>query len=262
MNDDEVIDQIPLSEIKVVREMIVEEDTSKVETKDMELMIETSPDGYNSGRTYYLQAETKVSRQEFINKISQYSASAYEKTHAQSAWSRTQRRVLKVYQSSAFQKFVAFLIVSVGHICYLLPNHTNLRYLLTRILQNFIICVLDAQYKQDSSEQFDRFVIFINYILTVIFAFELAINVCANWMKRFIRNGWNWLGVFIVMMSLLDFGPFDNPLWLVRLMRAFRVVRLFGRVSMLTKMISAITASLFPMLNAFVILFIVLSICE
>ena len=130
------------------------------------------------------------------------------------------------------------------------------------MVQNFIICVLDAQYKQDGYQSFDDFVRIVNYILTIIFAVELAINFCANWMHRFIYNGWNWLDVLIVMMSLLDFGPFDNPLWLVRSMRAFRVVRLFGRVGMLTKMISAITASLFPMLNAFVILFIVLSICE
>jgi hypothetical protein len=63
-------------------------------------------------------------------------------------------------------------------------------------------------------------------------------------------------------MSFVDFGPFDIPDWLVRLIRAFRIVRLFGRVHELTKMFSAITASLFPMLNAFVILIIVLSICE
>jgi voltage-gated sodium channel len=102
----------------------------------------------------------------------------------------------------------------------------------------------------------------INLIFTVVFALELAVNMFANWMYTFIQSGWNWLDLFIVTMSLLDFGPFNNPLWLVRLMRAFRVVRLFGRVKELTKMISAITASLFPMMNAFVILIIVLSICE
>ena len=99
-------------------------------------------------------------------------------------------------------------------------------------------------------------------VFNVVFAFELAINMFANWMYKFIRSGWNWFDLFIVLMSLLDFGPFDNPLWLVRLMRAFRVVRLFGRVNELTKMISAITASLFPMLNAFVVLLVVVSICE
>ena len=121
---------------------------------------------------------------------------------------------------------------------------------------------MDAQYKQANSKRFNDFVLLINLIFTVVFAFELAINMFANWMYTFIRSGWNWFDLFIVIMSLLDFGPLDNPLWLVRLMRAFRVVRLFGRVHELTKMISAITASLFPMMNAFVILIIVLSICE
>jgi hypothetical protein len=121
---------------------------------------------------------------------------------------------------------------------------------------------MDAQYKQQNSKRFDDFVTYINLLFTGIFAIELGINMFANWMHQFIRSGWNWFDLFIVLMSLLDFGPFDNPFWLVRLMRAFRVVRLFGRVHELTKMISAITASLFPMLNAFVILLVVLSICE
>ena len=114
MNEDVVIDEIPLSEIKIVKGMVVEDDTGKVETKEMELMVETSPDGYNSGRTYYLQAETKESRQDIIRKISQYSASACEKANSQSALSQAQLRVLKVYRSSLFQKIAAFLIASVS----------------------------------------------------------------------------------------------------------------------------------------------------
>jgi exonuclease VII small subunit len=117
MNNDVIIDQIPLSEIKVVKEMIFEADSSKVETKEMELMIETSLDGYNSGRTYYLQAETTALRQDIIKKISQYSTKAYEKAHAQSTLRRAQLRVRKVYQSLLFQRFTAFLIVSVGYMC-------------------------------------------------------------------------------------------------------------------------------------------------
>jgi voltage-gated sodium channel len=116
--------------------------------------------------------------------------------------------------------------------------------------------VLDAQFK------FDDFVLVLNMIFNIVFAIELGINIFANWMYNFIRSGWNWFDLFIVTMSLLDFGPLDIPLWLVRLMRAFRVVRLFGRVQELKKMTSAITASMFPMMNAFVILLIVLSICE
>ena len=128
--------------------------------------------------------------------------------------------------------------------------------------QNFAVCVLDAQYKKDGTNVFDRLVNIINFAFTGIFAIELGINMFANWLRKFMRSGWNWLDLFVVMMSLLDFGPFDIPDWVVRLMRAFRIVRLFGRVHELTKMFSAITASLFPMMNAFVILIIVLSICE
>ena len=128
-------------------------------------------------------------------------------------------------------------------------------------MQNFIVCVLDAQYKHKNSETFDSMVLLINYVFSAIFAVELAINLFANWLDTFVRNGWNWLDVFIVLMSLFDFGPLSVPDWMVRLMRAVRVVRLFGRVRQLTKMISAITASLFPMMNAFVILIVVLSIC-
>ncbi len=101
-----------------------------------------------------------------------------------------------------------------------------------------------------------------NYAFTGIFAIELGVNMFANLPHKFVRSGWNWLDLFVVAMSIVDFGPFDIPAWLVRLMRAFRIVRLFGRVHELTKMFSAITASLFPMMNAFVIMIIVLSICE
>ena len=128
-------------------------------------------------------------------------------------------------------------------------------------LQNFTVCMLDAQYKYNNSETFDDLIRRINYVFSAIFAVELAINLFANWLTAFVRNGWNWLDVFIVLMSLIDFGPLSIPDWLVRLMRAVRVVRLFGRVQQLNNMISAITASLFPMMNAFIVLNIVLSIC-
>ncbi len=47
----------------------------------------------------------------------------------------------------------------------------------------------------------------------------------------------------------------------MQLMRALRVIRLFGRIRALKKMATAVTASIFPMMNAFVILLIVVSIC-
>jgi hypothetical protein len=129
------------------------------------------------------------------------------------------------------------------------------------LLQNFLVCVLDAQYKDDSTPQFREFIVHVNILFTAIFALEMVIKLLAISPSKYFRSGWNWLDFALVALSLIDYGPFDFPNWLIRLLRALRIVRLFGRVKELTKMFSAITASLFPMMNAFIILVIVLSIC-
>jgi hypothetical protein len=63
-------------------------------------------------------------------------------------------------------------------------------------------------------------------------------------------------------MSILDMVLSSVPSWLVRLMRALRVIRLFGRVKELRKMVTAVSASIFAMANAFFILVVVLCICR
>ncbi len=145
----------------------------------------------------------------------------------------------------------------------------RVEWLLTiNLLQNFLTCIMDAQYKHIMvSESGDRNSLGVsldnlNIFFTIIFAFELLLNIFANWFHRFARNGWSILDTIIVILSMLDFGSLDLPDWLARLLRAFRIVRLFGRVKELRKMFSAISSSIFPMMNAFVILVIVLSVCE
>ena len=70
----------------------------------------------------------------------------------------------------------------------------------------------------------------VNSLFTFAFATELLFNIFANFSKRFFRNGWNWFDVIIVLVSLAGQGLSSFPDWLVKLMRAFRVIRLFGRV--------------------------------
>jgi hypothetical protein len=112
-NDDIVIDQIPLSEISRVKEMEADDKETGDEKDENRLMIETHPEGYNSGRTYYLQAESKASCQDIIKKLLKYSTAAYERAHAQSVFRQAQLRVLKVYRSKVFQRLVALLIIMV-----------------------------------------------------------------------------------------------------------------------------------------------------
>ena len=136
------------------------------------------------------------------------------------------------------------------------------------IHQNFVASILDAQYADwlvnddGSLTNLGTVDKMINMLFTFSFTVELILNIFANWFKRFKSNGWNWFDVIIVGISLIDFGIANIPDWLVKLMRAFRVIRLFGRVKELKTMITAVTASIVPMMHAFVILLIVLGICE
>ena len=113
IDDDIVIDQIPLAEINQVKEMNAADKASDEAKDENQMMIETDPEGYNSGRTYYLQAGSKDVCQHIIKTLWQCRTRAYEKAHAQSVFSQAQLKALRVYRSTVFQRFVAFLIVSV-----------------------------------------------------------------------------------------------------------------------------------------------------
>ena len=133
--------------------------------------------------------------------------------------------------------------------------------------QNFATSILDAQFASlltDSTGALTQIGVVdnrINMFFTYAFTFELLFNAFANWRRLFLNNGWNWLDFVIVSISLIDQALTSIPDWLVKLMRAFRVIRLFGRVKALKTMITAVTASIVPMMNAFVILIILLCIC-
>ena len=62
--------------------------------------------------------------------------------------------------------------------------------------QNFIVCIFDAQFQhklgQDGSLTYmgvlDEK---LNKIFTAVFFVELIINAYANWLRRFVSNGWS-----------------------------------------------------------------------
>ena len=113
LNEDTVIDQIPLAEIQLVREMNIVDEDDKEAKQSCDLMIETNPEGYNSGRTYYLQANSRASCQETVRILSKYCTAANEKAHARTVLAQAQRKVDRVYQSALIQGFFAVLIIAV-----------------------------------------------------------------------------------------------------------------------------------------------------
>ena len=127
---------------------------------------------------------------------------------------------------------------------------------------NFGLNIVEAQYTllpntDPTSILFSNF----DLIFTVLFTVELVVNLFSNLVKAFIRDPWNFFDLTVVAVSLLSLGMTDMPAaGPMRLLRCFRVFRLFKRVKALRQLIVALGSSIPPMLNAFALVCLIISI--
>lgn len=149
-----------------------------------------------------------------------------------------QEPVAAFYTSKRVQVFIAGLIVS-----------------------NFGVSCTSKQLDPDSIK-YPAVWSFSENFFNIVFAMELAINMFGFWMRPFFRSAWNIFDFVVVMIGVLDLvrAPLPGPLKLVRMLRAFRVFRLFGRVESLKKIIVMIHRALPGVASAFMLNFIVLCI--
>jgi hypothetical protein len=77
------------------------------------LQLKTIPDGFNSGRTYYLQAASDEQCYDVCESLSRLARRAREDDAATSCIRLAQERVAAVYESTPFQAAVALLIITV-----------------------------------------------------------------------------------------------------------------------------------------------------
>ena len=134
--------------------------------------------------------------------------------------------------------------------------------------QNFAITAAEAQLASSlvSSDggptavgaQLER----VDMFFTLLFTAELVVNAYAHWLRPFLADGWNGFDVLVIGLSLAALGPVPLPANAIRTLRAFRVVRLFGRMGGLRDIVASLSAALAPVLNAFLILFFVTAVCE
>ena len=102
----------------------------------------------------------------------------------------------------------------------------------------------------------------LNLSFTAIFTIELMINILAHWFWPFVTDVWSQVDVFVVVMSIVPLLVPAQNTGIVRILRAFRILRLFRRVPSLRKIITALTMALLPVLNVFCILFLLMGICK
>ena len=77
--------------------------------------IRTAPGGFNSGRVYYLQAESKEERDGIMEKLCKLISNAKTKAKGTSRFIRSQEISRGIYESPAFQTVSALLIIVVRH---------------------------------------------------------------------------------------------------------------------------------------------------
>ena len=220
------------------------------------LQIQTVPDGFNSGRTYYLRATNETECREIVRELTLLSIKARNFAESRSRWLRYQQKVYFFYHSLPFQTFICLSILTVSRSSIILFKIDSSTF----PLQNFGTNIADVQMSHDSS--YHPNVSNIDAMFTSVFTMELLINMYAHWMRPFFANLWNAFDVVVIFLSLVALGPINMPISVLRLVRAFRVIRLFGHMSSLKRILTALSASIVPELNALLIFFIVASICS
>jgi hypothetical protein len=132
--------------------------------------------------------------------------------------------------------------------------------------QNFCVSAAEVQMPRETLFEADgsptsakQLLELLNTIFTALFSVELLLNFLSQSIREFFSNAWSIFDSIVVFMSLVVLGPLDFP---ISILRALRVVRLFGRLESSKKILAALSVSLIPMCNAFFIMLIVAMICE
>jgi hypothetical protein len=133
-------------------------------------------------------------------------------------------------------------------------------------MQNFCASAAEAQLQIESLINPDgsatgmkRTLETLNLVTTFLFTVELIVNALSHSIREFTSNIWSIFDTVVVLMSLIALGPLNFP---ISMLRALRVVRLFGRLESSKKILAALSVSLIPMCNAFFIMLVVAMMCE
>jgi len=129
------------------------------------------------------------------------------------------------------------------------------------IFLNFVCSVLRATGLNGKNEDSKIAFKVIEILFCILFTIELCINLWANWFIQFWYDSWNVFDFIIVLISNLSLSLEALPgFGILRVFRAFRVFRLFKRIDSLRSIVEGVIKSLPGVLHAFGILVLIMSI--
>ena len=101
----------------------------------------------------------------------------------------------------------------------------------------------------------------IDLFFTAIFSAELVVNLFATLVAEFFSDPWNYFDSIVVVVGLVTLVIPDLPGGsTLKLMRTFRVFRLFKRIPSLKHLVTSIFKAIPAMANAYILMMILTSI--
>jgi len=155
-------------------------------------------------------------------------------------WLPHRQRVAEFYASKWTQAAVAFVIIF-----------------------NFFSVILEKEIDPYPAEhQRHRLVwLRIDDVCNMLFLVELLINLYGNYFWPFVNSGWNWLDLVIVVVGVISLARVDlGSLAQIKVLRAFRVLRLFKRVKSLNGILVGLVNAIPGVINAFLVMLIFMTI--
>lgn len=128
---------------------------------------------------------------------------------------------------------------------------------LTTIIIIAYACVLGFKTLDEVESQYDIFLKFADYFVTIYFVFELSIKMVAEKkFANFFKSGWNIFDFVIVFVTLL---PLESSSYaaIARLMRVFRILRLFTARPELKAIIDMLIKAIPSIIDIVILMFII-----
>ncbi len=134
---DDIVDCIPLFEVLQIKQLRVDGGLDSTlqhsrgsisnphitnsqlscDLLDRALRIDTNPEGYNSGRTYYLQLGSDEECARLAISLTTYAKDALKRFEAKTGLERSQANVRILFNSTIFQCTASFFILAVSSFC-------------------------------------------------------------------------------------------------------------------------------------------------
>lgn len=128
---------------------------------------------------------------------------------------------------------------------------------LTTIIIIAYASILGFKTLDEVDSNYDFFLKFADYFVTIYFVFELAIKMLAEKkFTNFFKSGWNLFDFIIVVITLLPLES-SNYAAIARLMRVFRILRLFTARPELKAIIDMLIKAIPAIIDIVILMFII-----